>query len=402
MLDGQLRNTGKIGYVAICIGLYFLVMPFDLIVLGRIGSLLKVVVFLPVAALALNYDKCSFNSLEAIPVMLYAIYKQLSIVYTVFPTFTEEEITKLALNLTMVIILGSLYYLNEKELDFLKLTLFIGGLITIVLLVIYADFSAGGRLTIRTSVNEVDQNYLIGYLIFIIPFSVEQIFERKRYLSFVFILAVYVIVIMAGSRGGLIAALVVTALAVGGKMMENKDKVRQYMKLMIPVTLCAAVVFVFVLRFLNPKVLERFSPDYVEENGTTGRKDIWIYLINLFLQSPPLREIFGHGAGVTAFVNRMNSRMAGHVAHNLWVDELITGGAIGLLLLVLIHAVFMCTAVKCRDVYTTAAFAGFLIMCLNLSITSYKPMWNCMILIMLINKSYKKRMNIGAAYNDAS
>ena len=92
--------------------------------------------------------------------------------------------------------------------------------------------------------------------------------------------------------------------------------------------------------------------------------------------------------------------MAGHVAHNLWVDELVTGGVIGLFLLLLIHAVFMYTAINCRDTFTTAALMGFLIMCLNLSITSYKPMWNCMILIMLINKNRKKRLQLGVAQNE--
>lgn len=400
ILAVQFQDAERIGYVACCIGLYFVVMPFDLIVIGRIGSLLKIIALLPVGAIILNYDKCTFNSMEAIPIVLYAIYKQLSMVYTVFPTFTFEEAPKVASNCALVFILGSLYYLNSKELTLLKLSLFIGCLITIGLLVIFADFSAGGRLTIRTSVNEVDQNYLIGYLIYIIPFSIEQLLKKRRYLSFVPIVAVYVIVIMAGSRGGLIAALVATVISIGGMLFENKERLSKLAAPIILASLGATIGLMIVMQYLNPEVLERFSPDYVEENGTTGRKDIWIYLIHLFLQSSPLRELFGYGAGVTSFVNRMNTRMAGHVAHNLWVDELITGGLTGLFLLLLIHAMFMYTAIKCRDTFTIAAFMGFLIMCLNLSITSYKPMWNCMILIMLINKNRKRRLQIGVASNE--
>ena len=92
ILTEQFQDAGKIGYVAWCIGLYFLVMPFDLIVIGSIGSLLKVIALLPVGAIILNYDKCTFNSMEALPVVLYAIYKQLSTVYTVFPTFTFQPL----------------------------------------------------------------------------------------------------------------------------------------------------------------------------------------------------------------------------------------------------------------------------------------------------------------------
>ena len=400
ILTEQFQDAGKIGYVAWCIGLYFLVMPFDLIVIGSIGSLLKVIALLPVGAIILNYDKCTFNSMEALPVVLYAIYKQLSTVYTVFPTFTFQETAKVASNAALVFILGGLYCLNSKEIKLFKFSLFIGCLITIGLLIIFADFSAGGRLTIRTAANEVDQNYLIGYLIYIIPFSIEQLFTKRRYLSFAPVVAVYVIVIMAGSRGGLIAALVATVISISGMLFENKGHLGNHAAPIILAGLGAALGLMLVMQYLNPDVLERFSPDYVEENGTTGRKDIWIYLIHLFLQSTPLREVFGYGAGVTSFVNRMNTRMAGHVAHNLWVDELVTGGVIGLFLLLLIHAVFMYTAINCRDTFTTAALMGFLIMCLNLSITSYKPMWNCMILIMLINKNRKKRLQLGVAQNE--
>ena len=198
----------------------------------------------------------------------------------------------------------------------------------------------------------------------------------------------------------MIAALVATVISIGGMLFENKERLSKLAAPIILASLGATIGLMIVMQYLNPEVLERFSPDYVEENGTTGRKDIWIYLIHLFLQSSPLRELFGYGAGVTSFVNRMNTRMAGHVAHNLWVDELITGGLTGLFLLLLIHAVFMYTAIKCRDTFTIAAFMGFLIMCLNLSITSYKPMWNCMILIMLINKNRKRRLQIGVASNE--
>ena len=153
---------------------------------------------------------------------------------------------------------------------------------------------------------------------------------------------------------------------------------------------------VFVLQYLNPEVLERFSLSYVEQNGTTGRKDIWLYFIKLFLESTPFRQFWGYGAGVSAFMNRMNTRMAGHVAHNLWVDELVTGGVIGLALLLTIHFTFMMVAIKCKDMYVVSAFVGFMIMCANLSIVSYKPMWNCMILIMLINKNRKMQLRRGA------
>lgn len=389
-------RTERIGYIALFTGVYFLFMPFDLVSLGRIGTILRMLALLPLIAIALNYDKCTFNSKEALPIVLYAVYKQLSIVYSVFPTFTDVEAPRIAANFALILIVGSFYHLNSKEIDFLKMSLAAAGFITIALILIYADFSGAGRLTIRMSSEEVDQNYLIGYLMFILPFSIDRLLKKKRYLSVLPVIIVCVLIIMTGSRGGLLAALAVIAISGCGIVKENWNSLKKYT---IPILITiggSLIVLVFVLQYLNPEVLERFSLSYVEQNGTTGRKDIWLYFIKLFLESTPFRQFWGYGAGVSAFMNRMNTRMAGHVAHNLWVDELVTGGVIGLALLLTIHFTFMMVAIKCKDMYVVSAFVGFMIMCANLSIVSYKPMWNCMILIMLINKNRKMQLRRGA------
>lgn len=387
-------ETEEIGYIALLLGLYFLCMPFDLVTLGRIGTILRMLALLPLIAIVLNFDKCSFNSKEAIPIIIYSIYKQLSIVYSVFPTFTDVEAPRIAGNLALVVVLGSFYHLNTREIHLLKLSLAVAGLITIALILAFADFSGGGRLTIGLSSGEVDQNYLIGYLMFVLPFSIERLLKGKKYLSVIPIVIVYVLIIMTGSRGGLLSALAVTIISGYGEIKENWKSLQKYIVPVLAAILASMIALLFVLQYLNPLVLERFSLSYMEQNGTTGRKDIWLYFIKLFFQSTPGRQFFGYGAGVSAFMNRMNTRMAGHVAHNLWVDELITGGAIGLTLLLSIHFTIMVTALKCKDMYVVSAFVGFMIMCANLSIISYKPMWNCMILIMLINKERKKKLQM--------
>lgn len=388
----QYEETQKVGYVALSICLYFLFMPFDLVSLGGIGTILRLLAMVPIVAIALNYDKCTFNSREALFIILYAIYKQFSVIYTVFPTFTLEEAPRIAANLTLVLIIGSLYYLNSKELYLLKLSLAISSVMTIVMLFLFADYSGGGRLTIRTSSGEVDQNYLIGYLLFIIPFAIERIISKKRLLSLFPVIAVFVLIFMTGSRGGLLSAIAVTAIAGYGELKTAGIGLRKALMPLLCLIGVAVLALLYSFQFLNPQVLERFSLNYVEANGTSGRKDIWIYFIKLYLQSTPMRELFGYGTGVSAFMNRMNTRMAGHVAHNLWIDELITGGAIGLVLLLIIHCTFMITAIKCRDAFTASTFFGFLLMCANLSIISYKPMWNCMIMIMLVNKNRKVQL----------
>lgn len=396
------KETEKLGYAALGIGLYFFLMPFDLISVGRIGSLLRVVALLPIGVIIFNFNKCTLNSKEALFIILYVVYKQLSVIYTVFPTFTYPETSRLFSNALLIIILGCFYYMNTRELQFLKFSLFASTLLMILLLILFADFSAAGRLTLRTSANEADQNYIVGYLLYNIPFSVEQIVRKKRYICFLPIIIVYTLIFMTGSRGGLITLFSVTVISVFGEIRKSNKSLRTYIiPLLISIGLAVAALIV-LFQFMDPAVLERFSPDYVEEKGTTGRGEIWAYLIKLFMRAPLARELFGHGTAVTPFVNRINTRMAGHVAHNLWVDELITGGLIGLILLLLMHAAFLYVAVKCRDVFTTAAFFGFLTMCMNLSITSYKPMWNCMILIMLIHKHWKMAHRHGVIQNDSS
>ena len=401
-MSKDLTDTGKgkagIGYPAICLGLYYILTPLDLTAVSGLGSLLRLFALIPSAAILLNLDRCTLGLKESLLLILYALYKLLSITYTVFPVFTMNEVPRIISNFGLVFILGSLYRFKQEELEFLKKSLFIASIITIFFIIIFADFSAGGRLTIRTSVNEVDHNYLTGYLLFLVPVSVRNFLVRRRYLSLLPILTAYIIFIMTGSRGGLLAIILVTLLSGWGALAGRRDT-RSLIRIVI-FLLAGALGLIIAIGFLDPEVLERFSPDYMEENGTSGRKDIWIYLFKVFLHASPMRQLFGHGAGTTAFVNRMNTRMGGHVAHNVWVDELTTGGLIGLFLLILLHFAFLIIALKCRDVFTASVYAGFLIMCMNLSIVAFKPMLNVMILIMLIHKNQQLELRKGRIPDD--
>lgn len=394
------QHTEKVGYVALSIGLYFLLMPFDLTSLGTLGSFLRILAMVPVGTILLNYRKCTFGCKEAVLIIAYAFYKQLSIIYTVFPTFTLQEAPRIATNIILVLILGSLYYLNTKEVEMLKTALFMSSCLTVLLLLRYADFSGGGRLTIKTASGEIDQNYLIGYFLYIIPFSARKLIDNKRYIYMAAIVAVLMITLMTGSRGGLLAVLVTLFLSVFGELRKKKEVMHRNLLPLVSAGIGGMILLFFLLRFINPDILKRFSPSYVERFGTTGRTSIWKYFFKLFLEASPLRELFGHGAGVSSFLNRMPTSMMGHVAHNLWIDELMTGGVIGLALLLLIHATFLYTAAACRDVFTVSVFFGYLIMCANLSIVSYKPMWNCMILIMLLHKNWKVNRRYGVRKNE--
>ena len=96
------------------------------------------------------------------------------------------------------------------------------------------------------------------------------------------------------------------------------------------------------------------------------------------------RMLFGYGFGTVAYINEYNHL----VAHNLWIEHLLAVGIIGELLFVAMQIAFIRAAWKTKDIFIISGYAGYLVMMLTLSLLSYKPIWNCMIMILIISRAH--------------
>ena len=75
------------------------------------------------------------------------------------------------LNSLVILSVGGVYVsYTVYELKYLLKALVIGGIITAIMTLFFADVSHGGRLTLSVNGATQDQNYLNGYMIFAFAF----------------------------------------------------------------------------------------------------------------------------------------------------------------------------------------------------------------------------------------
>ena len=378
------EENERISIVAICLGFYFMLMVFDSFPMFGIGSILRVLVLAPVGAVVVIKMRCRLQ-INAMTVMftVYCLFLLLSYVYSVDRTETYNQVKRILLNSAVILIAGGMYDYNRREIDFLKISLVIGGVLTIVCTLLMSDRSAGGRLTLSFNGAVQDQNLLNGYTFFAFIFFLSGFLERKKPLMLLPVIGMMIFTLMTGSRGALAALLGISAVLVFCLLLrEEKLKLGTVLLIAAGVLL---VLFLYepILSFLPESVAVRFTPEYIQEHGSTGRSEIWKYLLSRFRDSSIPRMLFGYGFGAVSYINEYNHLLA----HNLWIEHLLAVGILGECVFVAMQAAFLKGAWKTRDSFIIGAYAGYLIMMLSLSLLSYKPIWNCMIMILIISRA---------------
>ena len=101
--------------------------------------------------------------------------------------------------------------------------------------------------------------------------------------------------------------------------------------------------------------------------------------------------LFGHGYGTTTLVNQMNHR----VAHNLYLDNLITLGLFGVILQVASQCVVLWIFHKRKKYALLGAYIGMLGMCMSLSLTACKPLWNMILIALAIDCNSSDAPSVG-------
>ena len=101
-----------------------------------------------------------------------------------------------------------------------------------------------------------------------------------------------------------------------------------------------------------------------------------------FCNGSMLRMLFGNGYNTTITVSQWDK-----VAHNLYLDNLITLGIFGLLLQILTQICVLREMIRQKELVLLGTYVGFLVMCLSLSLTAYKPIWNIMMITMIMRYS---------------
>lgn len=367
------------------IGFYFLIAATDSFQIGTIGSLLKIAAFLPLLLLLFDVRslKLRFSPLMILQ-LLFWLLTVFSFFYSVGVDRTLASVETLTLNLLLILCLGVLEEYNDRELQLMKTCLLLGGWVTIALTLVFSDFSLHGRMTLLLGQDSQDQNYINGYFLYAFAHHCSQMLLQRKKIHILPTVVILIIVLLTGSRGALIAFSSVIFTCVCIQFAKSEHKIRN-------ISLIALLIILFfilldlVLAQMPQDVSQRFTWDYIAEKGSTGRTKIWDTLIRHYSTDSIPRMLFGHGYGTTPIINTRNHL----VAHNLYLDNLITLGTTGLLLQLLSQATILRILHRNKQYALFVAYIGMLFMCLSLSLMAYKPIWNIMLLALVIDTKSK-------------
>ncbi len=353
--------------VAWALGLYFVLMAADCLRLGRLGSGAKLLALLPTALALLDAKDLRLRG-EPLPALLglFFFFACCSVLYSVDAERSLEAVGSLGLNLALVLVLGGLTAFSEAELKLLTYALVAGSWLTALLMLLTGGT---GRLTLDWGVSAADENGINGYLLFAFAYHVNRAFRRRRHLLPA--AALWVLAMGTGSRGAMLAwavAAVCAAFFAAPRRWAGRI-------LLLGAMALGAAGLSYLL--LPGEVWSRYTWSYYLLHGTTGRLRIWNALWQYFLHSGPLRQLFGHGYGTTRLL-----LYEGVVAHNLYLDDLLSLGLLGLLLRLAAQAAGLLNLLLRRNWMLLTAYVGLLGMCLSLSLVNYKPLWNVMLLAM--------------------
>lgn len=369
------------------LAIYFVAAPLDFIPLVPDVSLTKVLVVIPLigAFLYFKYAKLQLDSFLLFPIM-YLLCIFISITVSVDQSLTIQRFVTLALNISIMIFMSMFFY-NEHDLSLLKKGLVYGGWLTLILAFFYSDQSLmGGRLTVNVNGTYQDPNYLIGFIILSIIFYLSHFIETKKKSSLIKLLILFTVVLLTGSRGGLLAVIGGVFVYLIFWIKSNSRSYKKLVQLMLVVILIFIIVL-FMIQLLPESLTQRYSILYTLNDGGAHRFDLWRSSLDAYLNAPLINQIFGYGAGTIR-----KFTFNGNVAHNVWIETLVENGAIGTIVLFIFYTIFFIKSIKLKEYVIVGTFSGYLIMTLSLSLYSYKPIWNLLLYIMILKVNRKEKI----------
>lgn len=363
-------------FITLC-AIYLFCTPLDFLpIIPNVSfSVSKILVLLPLLGAALELGEFSKADKKAFPLFLYFIVVAATMVYTINRGKSLDRFISVGLNTILIFILSLRKY-SEEELKYLLKAYVYSAWFVLALLVMYADFdSNSGRMTIMVNGQEQDPNYLTGYFTFSICYYLWGFIQQKKESYLIYSILFFVPIFLTGSRGGLLA----NGLAVFLLLFLGRKKIN--FAATMTVAMAVGLLLVIVWGFLPEEITIRYSLEFTQNDGGAQRFEIWKSCWEKFKQASILRKFFGFGAGTIRHLN-----YKGGVAHNLFIEFLLEYGIVGALVLIGMLVYYIVLAYRNKEYYIVAAFIGYIVMMMSLSLFSYKPMWNVLLFIILAHK----------------
>lgn len=345
------------------------------------GSLLKIIALIIIFFWLERKFRINLTKFDAL-FFVYVMIMGMSLIYSIqFPATKQRFITN-AEFLVLLIATNSTYF-KAHEREAIKNSLIWCSRITAFILLVIGT-TGDDRLLLSGSMLSEDPNYLNGYFIFGVIAAIQALIygdsSRKRKLIALCELGLYMYCCLAtGSRGGMFCLV-----AAGGMYFlfsKEEHGIRPILKKIL-IILGIVVAFGLVLSFLPETVSGRFTAKAIRESNGTNRYTYWAQLLYIYRNTSLFHQIFGFGAGTVRSIFETHG-FIGHVAHNLYVEQLLEGGIVLSIayILIILHLIFK--SIKTKDYFSFSIVCGFIVLSLSTSLYAFKPFWAIMMFVNL-------------------
>lgn len=370
-------------------GLYLLLLPLDQILflsdtpggttITKLLGLLSIVIF-PLKGL---YEKkIIVPRSEILWFFLFILYGSVSYLWALDQNLTMS-ILPTAIGLFILYIIMSSYKISEDEFNICCWSIIIGGIISTIYEIYSLKspfYNSTKRATIALKDSTADPNTYAFSLLLPLSISLAYILKERKKRKKIFLIIFHILllfgIVITGSRGTMIGALIVYSFF----FLSIRKK---FMMLVIAIMFCT-----IILSIVPSGIIDRW--DDVLESGGSGRSQIWSTSIKI------LKQFWLVGAGLNNFMiaykefGQFNpfSSGAGRGSHNIYIGTFVELGFIGLTLLLIsfiIHyrSITSQFSFDYRQIMLRASFWGILTSSLFLDTIWTKPFWLLWILMLM-------------------
>lgn len=364
--------------------LYLLCLPLGAINIGAFGSALKILSVFPflVAILGMKHIRIT---LPLVRYFLYALMVAFSIIISTSPSDSIAKAISIA-EFFLLMATTCCFSFTDKDISIIKRTLIWSSRISAIIVLIWGTYKAG-RLWLTGGIINEDPNYFCMYLSFGVIAAVQGLMSKlpwsKKIICLVELSVYVVIVLLTGSRGGLLALLfgIFAFILFSGKKFSAKK--------IVMIAVIGLILYIGI-ESLSDILQDRFTVESVLESGGSHRIDIWLQGLDLFANAPMFRKIFGYGIATTIYNFESGGYAIANVMHNMFLESLVEIGILGLILYFTMVFSFLRRAYKNHDKFSFGVMICMIVMSLSTSISAFKPYLNIMIFILCTCMCKKK------------
>lgn len=362
------------------LALFLLLLPIDAALGNLIGkiSLINYIgfiyIFLRIFQIVLIDKKFSIVSFKKnIFLLIYIIYFVVSMLFRQNDQFNLFFYESFLLSAFIAILAIADTYEKKDFILFEKSIAF--SFCSVLFAYLFMATTENGRLVFN-STRTMDPNFFASGMCLMVGVLFNNILTKNKKILWIIMLVFALFIIMlTGSRSGLVANLVVIFFIFLFNSNVSRGKKISFIIMMLFVILFLSTN---ITKYIPQDILARFSLNYMINDSGAGRFIIWKRAIEFFYNNNILRMFIGTGPGTFQYLV-MNG---GHAAHNIYIQTLVEGGFLNFVIFMLFVIKTCINNLKNKNYLMFSVFIGCCISGLGIDINITRFFWICVFLCM--------------------